>query len=257
VADRLDVLHGLNRLVFEPDIKRVLKERSQLHRIVASQTWLFGEEFHLTLSDRNLTNVLRAALAKAGRSDVIVDDAVKTPEGVQGIVDLMCTRYRTRFLPTEREHLVVELKRPAVKIDDAAVMQAREYALAVVEHEQFSKTDAHWTFWVVSNDVTKSVQSQSRQRGRAQGVLQEDDRFTTWVKTWDEILDGARARLDFFQKQLSYAATDESALAHLREAYEKFLPDRFKEPATEPKPVRQRRASRGPRPRVTVRARER
>jgi hypothetical protein len=59
VADRLKFLHGLDALLFEPDNKKHLKERSQLHRILADNTWVFGEEFSLTVDDQALTEVLR------------------------------------------------------------------------------------------------------------------------------------------------------------------------------------------------------
>ena len=47
VADRLKFLHGLEALLFTPDMKMHLKERSQLHRLLAENTWAFGEEFQL------------------------------------------------------------------------------------------------------------------------------------------------------------------------------------------------------------------
>ena len=60
VADRLKFLNGLETLLFDPEHKSRLKERSQLHRIIAdNNTWLFGEEFNLTVDDQSLTEVLR------------------------------------------------------------------------------------------------------------------------------------------------------------------------------------------------------
>ena len=59
VADRLKFLAGIEAILFAPDLKPHLKERSQLHRIVAENTWLFGEEFNLMVDDRSLTECLR------------------------------------------------------------------------------------------------------------------------------------------------------------------------------------------------------
>lgn len=60
VADRLKFLTGLETLLFDPEYKSRFKERSQLHRILAdNNTWLFGEEFSLTVDDQSLTEVLR------------------------------------------------------------------------------------------------------------------------------------------------------------------------------------------------------
>jgi hypothetical protein len=43
VADRLRFLTGLDAVLFDPEPKQRLKERSQLHRIIAQNCWLFGE----------------------------------------------------------------------------------------------------------------------------------------------------------------------------------------------------------------------
>jgi hypothetical protein len=51
VADRLKFLSALESIVFIPEMKATLKERSQLHTIVADNTWIFGEEFNLSVSD--------------------------------------------------------------------------------------------------------------------------------------------------------------------------------------------------------------
>ena len=48
VADRLKFLTGLEAILFDHDKKQRLKERSQLHRIIAQNCWLFGEEYNLS-----------------------------------------------------------------------------------------------------------------------------------------------------------------------------------------------------------------
>lgn len=58
ITDRLAFLKGLELLVFNPQSKEQLLERSQLHRILANETWIFGEEFALTADDQTLTTVL-------------------------------------------------------------------------------------------------------------------------------------------------------------------------------------------------------
>ncbi len=44
VADRLKFISALESIVFDPETKGRLKERSQLHRILAENTWVLGEE---------------------------------------------------------------------------------------------------------------------------------------------------------------------------------------------------------------------
>ena len=51
VADRLKFLLGLEAILFDKGPKQRLKERTQLHRILAKNPWIFGEEYHLSVDD--------------------------------------------------------------------------------------------------------------------------------------------------------------------------------------------------------------
>jgi len=119
VSDRLDFLKGLETILYEPDIKKVLKERSQLHKILANgQTWVFGEKYHLCVSDQSLKAVLKKhfQLLKKTGLDLEDEQAIEVPGKKKGIVDLMLSRMLAPIGMNLREHLIVELKRPTEKI---------------------------------------------------------------------------------------------------------------------------------------------
>ena len=84
----------------------------------------------------------------------------------------------------DREHLIVELKRPAVKIDAEVTAQIESYAFAVADDERFRSVPAKWVFWAVSNDVDQVVARKVSQKNRANGILFQDEeqRITIWVK---------------------------------------------------------------------------
>jgi hypothetical protein len=168
VADRLDFLKGIEILVFSEESKGVLRERKELHRILADHTWIFGEEFNLTVDDQSLTEVLRKHLQLLGRSADDLEPVLRD-DGTKGIVDLMLSRVVPQPRAEEREHLVVELKRPNQRIDSDAASQIRSYAFAVAEDERFKDTKTRWVFWAVSNDVTASVRREARQSNRPEG----------------------------------------------------------------------------------------
>ena len=46
-----------------------------------------------------------------------------------------------------------------------------------------------------------------------------------WAKSWSEVINDARAKLDFLNKQLAYAANRESAKKYLEMAHAKFIPN--------------------------------
>jgi hypothetical protein len=129
----------------------------------------------------------------------------------------------------DREHLVVELKRPDVKIDADVAGQIESYAFAVADDERFRAVPAKWVFWAVSSDMDQVVARNVSQRDRARGILFQDEeqRITIWVKTWSQIVNECRARLRFFAEKLNYTPDRDSSLAHLKTTYNKYLADLF------------------------------
>ena len=55
------------------------------------------------------------------------------------------------------------------------------------------------------------------------GKIHEADNVSIWVKTWAQVLDENRVRLQFFQERLEYEADKGASLKHLQEHYAKFL----------------------------------
>jgi hypothetical protein len=219
-------LRGLEHLVFNPELKENLKERKQLHRIVANETWIFGEEFNLSVDDESLKTVLDKHLELLGRKTEDNSD-VKRESGKRGIVDLMLSRRIPQPRPAELEHLVIELKAPKVKIDTAVLDQVESYAFAVASDERFKATNARWVFWAVSNEINDSAHRRAHQIGRPEWIAyQSDDKqITIIVKPWSQIIEDCRARLNFYQEKLRYAADLDSAKAYLQKAHAKYLPD--------------------------------
>ncbi len=230
VADRLDFLRGLELLLFNPKSKEQLLERAQLQKIIEEQTWIFGEEFALSVADQSLNEVLSKHVSLLGRetgSDR--EQEVVRPDGGRGIVDLMLSRLIHNNRQDEREHLVVELKRPSQKVSRKVLSQIEDYALAVAKDERFRDTKTTWHFWAVSNEIDDAAREKVTQSNRPIGLLMEKDspRMYVWAMPWSRIIEGCRARLRFYKEKLDYAATDESALALLRRVHDKYLPPVF------------------------------
>ena len=223
VADRLKFLTGLEAILFDPDTKKRLKERSQLHRIIAQNCWLFGEEYNLSADDKSLTEVLRKHLKILGE-DIIVDEPVKHVSKERGIVDLMLSRAIRRHRADDLTHLIVELKAPKVKINRDEITQLEEYAISVMKDERFKSVNTTWVFWAISDDYGDYAEYRMEKTdGRTDGKIKQANNLSIWVKTWAQVLDENRARLQFFQERLEYEADKGASLQHLQERYSKFL----------------------------------
>lgn len=220
VSERLNFLSGLQSLLFSTDEKKNLKERTQLHRLLAENTWIFGEEFSLSVDDQSLTEVLRKHLS-ASNSETVVDAPVLRSEGKVGIVDLMLTRKIPCHREDELDHLIIELKRPSVKLGSNEITQIKSYAFAVADDERFQSIKTRWNFWLISNEMDSVCRRDSNQSNRPPGLLyqSEDKLINIWVKQWSEILHNNQQRLRLFQKSLEISADQEGSLQYIRETY--------------------------------------
>ena len=222
VADRLKFLAGLDLIMFDRDMKARLKERSQLHQILADNTWLFGEEYNLSVSDRSLTEVLHKHRQLLGE-DIVIDRPVKHITKERGIVDLMLSRALRRHRAEELEHLVVELKAPRVKIGKKEVNQIEEYAFSVMEDERFKRNCVRWTFWVISDDMDNFAEKRILEQEQQYGTIYRKGNCVIAIKSWSQVIEDNKARLQFFQEKLEHQVDDETALKHLQKRYDRFL----------------------------------
>jgi hypothetical protein len=224
VTDRLKFLSGLEHLLFDEETKNNLKERSQLHRILAENTWIFGDAFSLSVDDQSLTEVLRKH-AQHSNISAIIDSPVKRVDGRIGIVDLMLSRSIPRNHSNELEHLVVELKAPKVVIGEVEIQQIKSYSFAVAKDERFRSINTRWHFWIISNDFDDYAELELDQSNYEDGVIYKANKkinLTIWVKTWSQLIQEAKHRLEFVKEKLNYNIDKAEALKYLKETYSEF-----------------------------------
>jgi hypothetical protein len=246
VTDRLDFLKGLEYLLYDPEMRPTVKERSQLHKLVSRNTWIFGDEFFLVNNDESLNTVLRKHV-KDALFDVDLDTPVLRPGGSLGVIDvglssippdeqivesdIVISKILERQPSEGRHHLVIELKRPSQPVTSAVIGQTRSYALAVAADDRFQNVKANWTFWALSTRMDRYAQLEAQMEGHPRGVVYQSKadaernyNMTVWAKSWSEIIEQCFARLRFFQERLNYNASQSSGKQFLIDAYPKFIP---------------------------------
>jgi hypothetical protein len=233
ITDRLDFLEALRIMVFDPEVKGRVQERSELHRILENETWVFGEEFSLTTSDKSLTTALQDHVAHLGREELAPMGEVLDDAGRRRILDLVLAR-SVPHTRQEHEHLVVELKAPAVTITDAEIGQIINYARTVAKDSRFDRITVQWDFLLIGTRLNDAARERSSQQGFEPGQVWNRDGVRVWVRTWAEIIDAAEYRLRFVKERLGYAPTEELALEYLRQAHADLVPEPLKETETDP-----------------------
>lgn len=240
VADRLAFLKDLRVLVFEEPHRSALKERTQLQRLLADNTWLFLESYHLSAEDEGLTKVLQAHRALLGECALPGEPPVRDADGKKAVVDFMLSRAIPQGDPVERHHLIVEIKRPDVPVSFRVMEQVVKYAEAIRTDERFRDVRTKWDFWAVSNDIDEMVRTQTRQKGLERGVFSQPDtgEYRIWAKSWGQIIQEAEARHKYLAETLRFSSAANTELEYVRKEYEKYLPTTALDSAASPEPPR-------------------
>lgn len=225
VSRRLDLLSALRHVIYTPEVSSQMREVDQLHPLTRDNVWLFGESWRLSASEAGLTNVLRVTVGDsvALESDLVRDGIhVVLPDGKRGRVDLLLQR--TVIGPGDRQdRLVVELKRPSVRLGDEQLTQVKRYARALSGHPGVGPS--HWTFWLVGADIRDDeIGGELEQKDREWGHVIATDKYDIHVTTWGALLDKGERSLRFYREQLNYNVSQEEALRRVRERHEELLP---------------------------------
>lgn len=227
ITNRLMFISGFENIVFDTELKEHLKERSQLHRILAENSWFFGDEYSLSVDDQSLTEVLRKYSEKLS-TEIIIDSPVLRSDGKVGIIDLMLSKAVPKNHANESEYLVIELKAPRVKIGQTEMSQIESYAFAVADDERFRSIKTRWEFWVISDDMDSIARKKSTQRNLPRGVIYqsevtETNDITIKIKTWSEVIAENKHRYNFVKDSLNLSISNNDGLNYLHQKYAKYI----------------------------------
>ncbi len=137
VADRADFLAGLRRLLYSDETRKKFREVDQLHPMLVSEPWVFGDEWNLALVESGLRRVVETAVMSENGNAEFASTPVTLPSGKQGRVDMVF--YRNLPESESSRHLVVELKRPMM-IGMIEYSQLNNYATAITDHPEVART---------------------------------------------------------------------------------------------------------------------
>lgn len=228
VLSRLDFLSSLDSLLFGK-FKKTLKEPSQLHRILADELWLFGEQYAIGIDEESLKNLLRAHVGILGRNELVETiGEVKDLDGNDRRLDLMLYRRYPQMVENTFEHLIVELKRPSLKLGKDEITQIEEYAFKVADDDRFDKRRTRWTFVLLATGLDRFAENKCNVKDRQFGHIYAGE-VNIHIKTWSTVTDEAKWRYNFFREKLECQVTTDDGLAYLRKKHADRFPRESKE----------------------------
>lgn len=222
VEHRLRAITGFKHILFDDDWKATLRERTQLHRLLVRHVWIFGDEYLLDTDDEALKAVLHKHRKILKRDELAPESDVQLINGKDGIPDLMLSRKFKRDRRTV-EHLILELKRPSLKLGSDEITQIKNYAYTVSDDERFSKTDVSWRFVLLGNSLDTFAQKEINSDGRPFGCIHAQGNLSVWVQEWGHVLHEAEQRYEFFREKLNVEASHADGLAYLKQHYDDLM----------------------------------
>lgn len=164
VADKEQFLNFLYELTYGKDIAKHILERKQLHKIVAKNLWIFGEEYLGTpvlWSDKNLGNNLDQLhrdyldYKPSSKENNLIDVKGK----IRSITDLFF--YNEKKLGNGRDEvMIVELKAPKCAIHQKELNQVDLYGFEIASRSEFPKHDVTYKILLISSKITDFAKSQ-------------------------------------------------------------------------------------------------
>jgi hypothetical protein len=209
VAQKLEFLDLLHELIYG-EVAGVLRERSQLHKIIERELWLFGEAYNGTQhlwSDKKIGNILRELRDQFLSYEPIAADENLIPvEGLDNITDLFF--FNEKVLDNEdREVMVVELKSPRCAIGRKELQQIDEYAFTVESYPGLPKENIQYKFLLISSKLTAYTKSKMRSaRERYHQPFLYDRKpgknIEVYVMEWSELIELNKRKLGYLSAKL-------------------------------------------------------
>ncbi len=213
-------LDVLDTLIHDNFYKKHLRERSQLHKIVERETWIFGKdyEYQLGTSDQALTKVLRQHLKindldigqYSALQDEINKDANNLEKHLKKIPDLyLWRRYQGQKYKTVM-NLVIELKAPKVDINKAAKTQAEKIYSGIAQATGSGYTVSEnnkWEYYLISRRIANDIMPFFTDKQN--GILNKYENYTIYAITWEDIIRNARFKLSETKRNLEINITEE------------------------------------------------
>lgn len=206
IENRAKIVSLLRTLVF--DLKKFTTERGHIQKAIEENYWLFGEQYHLASADQNFQQLL------GGYLHIIdgVTDAkkLKAYDWKRRPDIFMC---RKRNIPDSQdgeyqieENIMVELKRPSVKIGKDQFRQIDDYLDFIMKEDQFNSQTRRWKFYVISNQVDDYIEKQYeafKDKGK-KFLVHQAGRYEIYALTWDDLFRTFEIKHNYLLEKLEF-----------------------------------------------------
>lgn len=212
VNDRLTFIYLLDQIVYNDSVGMPIKERTQFHRLLLKELWIFGEKYALGTSDQSLKNLLVKHIKRLGRDELIPDIPPEAVKDLTRIPDIclfeqICTSYE------QFEHLVIELKRPTLTLRLKELDQIRDYALTTAKNPLFDKSRTKWHFLLIGQKFDDDVTEALKNEVVGDGNYYNSGNISISVLMWSSIIQDNKLKYEYLRSKLNHQLSDDPNFA--------------------------------------------
>lgn len=209
IEKRVTVVEELKKIVF--DLTTFANERDHVQKIIEQHFWLFGEQYHMLTSDKNMATSLQEYEK--------ITESVDLPNGIS-MTDKESLQRMDIFLYSQRiqedrssEMLVIELKAPHVKLSLDVFNQIVRYANTIRKEPRFTSNNRVWRFFAVCSEVEDDVKVKYKnfEHLGKKGLADVIGNFELYALSWDDVFQSFEARHDFLLSRLKLDYSQVSA----------------------------------------------
>lgn len=201
IEERYAVYEEFKRVTIEDEKSSYEKD---VQSLVENNLWIIDEAYYLiTAEEPDFEEALRKLLLLNGevsREKIKIDSPDKNKE-----MDIFACRQRNDGEGIQ--HLVVELKRPKIKINRDHWIQLDTYKNVILGESRFQSRDAVWKFYLIGNKLDDFIENQKKTL-RTHGdrdliFIDADYNFRGYAITWAQVFDRFKIRHDHLREKLT------------------------------------------------------
>ena len=212
LENRFKVINSLKVLVF--DLEKYTNEREHIQKIVESNYWLFGEQYHLVSADDNFEILLHNYLHFVESEDKKPNISTLNKKSKLKRPDIFICQQNFYPNPLAKgdiieENIIVELKRPSVVVGMIQFRQIENYMRFIVEEEQFNSQHRKWKFILIGkkvDDYIKDLYENQKNKGK-KFLIQSIRNYEIYAMTWDDVFTDYRLKNKHMVDKLKFKDT--------------------------------------------------
>jgi hypothetical protein len=211
VANKLEFLDFLHEITYG-DISLHLRERTQLHKIVENELWIFGESYNgcpKLWSDKKIGNILEQIRVEHFAYEPSMTDDNIIEYGDKGINDITDLFFLNEKLTDSdiKEYMVVELKAPRCAIGQKEINQIDKYAFTIEKNDGLPADKVRYKLILISsrlNDYAKSKMESAFEKYRVPFLYEVKSKknIEIYIMSWSELIEKNRRKLGYLSKHL-------------------------------------------------------